>query len=557
MSDKYLRSDKEHLLQSIGTEVCWGWSPAVDFVALLDNSDCNPTPKSGQTPAAASSAPAAVTADTGDANFDALLAKLSLQKQHQQRGEGPSAVPDSNGPDDVHLLLAGGCDVRHILRTLSTLRLREAERKNVSDAGGDSQLPTYHFYLYEPNLRTHCRHLFFVQWLLDSMFSLEDLEERVLMFLEAFGNLCVRERTAAQIRKVVQGLLRGLEKEDGVWGSLVSFSDMKLKEKDFIETQLTHWSKDSSVADVEQQWSQRVRHDMAERFDNRDNLIDWDFVFKLTDYTNLLKFPEYRVWRNTGVAFDVCHINPRKGFEYNYNIPNKTLCLFSRQGKGTYHGDIKNGPFFAIGAQTDNEFIRHRTADSTCKYGNGVVAMHNVRAWLFSLMTGLPWPWSDHAFAWDDPKNYNYLPPGTPAGVAYAAVFPHVKFHFMGLDFERFLLHARNQKLRMDAAFFGTSCTHLLNARVFQELMLPGGVVVAETAKFVVNAEENAKEAYVQKIKELAKAGGWSMDPTATAKLHEGQPKPKSIDGALTKQQELTLRRYEMPYQVVLRHGPA
>lgn len=35
MSDKYLRDEKQQLLNAIGTEACWGWSPAIDFTEIL------------------------------------------------------------------------------------------------------------------------------------------------------------------------------------------------------------------------------------------------------------------------------------------------------------------------------------------------------------------------------------------------------------------------------------------------------------------------------------------------------------------------------------------
>lgn len=581
MSDKYLRDERQQLLNAIGTEVCWGWSPAIDFVSLLDqrlaqrdascSSEAAVAVPASSTPVLSAleqhppeQSSAQVPAATGERELDALLARLQQRKMAAPQEPPPStasaasASPPAPGSretgalkGDVAVLLAGACDVRHILRTLASLRRRE-EQKEVPATSAQ----TYHFYLYEPNLRLHCRHLFFLQWLLDSMFALEELEDRVLMFLDVFGNALTRDSTAAQARRVVQRLLQGLEKEEeSPLLRLVSFSEMKLKERDFVEQQLRHWVCDASHAEVDEQWTQRLQREMAERYDNRDNLIDWDFVFRLTDYTNLLKFAEYRVWRNTGVAFDVSHINPRRGFTYSYTVPNKTLCHFDRLGHGTYCGDVKCGPFFALGAQTANTFIHHRTADGTCKYGNGVVAMHNVRAWLYTLMTGLAWPWADHAFAWDDAANYNYLPPGTPASVEYAARFPRVRFHLVGLDFDRFAQHVHEGRHPcMDAAFFGTSCTHLMTAPNLAKLMVrgPHSVVIAETAKFVLDAEDEAKEAFVTRATELVACGGWQRDEAVTAVLHQDQPKPRSSEegGSQTPAQQLARKRYSSPYQL-------
>lgn len=545
MSDRYLRDEKQQLLNGIGSELSWGWSPAIDFVELTKGrAGGDAQPRAAIAPVADNSR-TNVAADSPE-ELDELDA---LMREFESRKASAPAEDDgggSSGAAPVNVLLAGASDIRHILRTVASLRAQEAAGAAPAE---------YHFYLYEPNLRTHCRHLFFLQWLLDSMFSFEELEERVLMFLEMFGNSLVREITAAQARGVTQRLLKGLEREEGNLIPLVDFSGMKLKERDFVEQQLLHWGRDASRADIEAQWSSRVRQEMADRYDNRDNLIDWDFVFQLTEYTNLIKFPEYRTWRSTGLAYDVCHINPRKGFSYSYGTVNKTLCHFTRKGDGVYCGDVKNGPFFALGATTENTQICHRTADGTCKYGNGVVAMHNIRAWLFTLMTSKAWPWADHAFAWDDPKNYNYLPSGTPSGVEYKASFPRVKFHFIGLDFDRFVQRCGDTSASepvMDAVFIGTSCTHLLTPAFFAACVRHGGVVVAETAKFVVDAHEEAKDAFERRIEELATAAGWARDAKLTQLLHKGQPEPRKAQGSPTEAQAQAAKRYHMPFQIAL-----
>ncbi|CCW61005.1 unnamed protein product [Phytomonas sp. EM1] len=595
MSDKYLRTEKEQLLNRIGREPAWGWSPAVDFIKLLEKHAAVRPPCSqpditsitttatntdtkdegsieqGSIDAAKdnSASPLVSTSTNRDKTRDrailneddlnALISQIQTQARRQTAnhaqgtslevptvGKNTTEATDAPSGEAVSILLAGSADIRHILRTLASLRLREAQ--NVANG---VTAPMCHIYIYEPSLRIHCRHLFFIQWLLDSMFSLEELEERVLMFLEIFGNSLLRDITAAQMRSVAQHLLTSFDNEASPLSGLTNFSEMKLKEKDFIENQIRGWCKDSTQADIEAQWSQLVRQDMAERYDNRDNLIDWDYVFHLKDYTHFLKFPEYRVWRNTGVAFDVCHINPRRGFQYEYTAPNKSLFLFDRRGIGVYHGDITNGPFFCFGALTENEFLHSRGADETCKYGNGVVSMHNVRAWLYVLLTGAAWPWAEHAFAWDDSANYNYLPPNTPSSVAYKAVFPRVRFHFIGLDFDRFLLHQVQGRIpHMDAAFFGVSCAHLLGPFLLKSGIHDHGVVVVETAKFVVDTSDAAKEAFVQKMKDMAESANWQHNEQLTALLHEGQPKLQEPKGELTTAKKQSLSRYRSPFQL-------
>lgn len=545
MSDKYLHDDRQHFINGIGTELAWGWSPAIDFTEILprrgprtegavrDTTESQPQgDRIDETPTKKDEA--------AKDDVDAMILTIQLRALEIRREE-------TGDGDIVRVLLCGACDIRHMFRTLSSLHVKSKSAAHPPSA--------YHFYIYEPNLRVHCRHLFFLQWLLDSMFSLEELEERVLMFLDAFGNTLTRDTTSVQCRNVAQRLLRLLRNEEGELAKLVSFTEMKMKERDFVEEQIAHWTRDASQSKVEETWSRRLRQEMAERYDNRDNIIDWDFNFSLRDYTNLIKFAEYRTWRNTGVAFDTTHINPRRGFSYNYVVPNKTLCHFNKKGVGTFLGDMKNGPFYAFGAQTANKHIRERTVDGTCKYGNGVVAMHNVRAWLYGLLVGQTWPWGDHVFAWDDAANYNCLPEGAPTDVTHQATFPNVRFHFLGLDLARFVRRVREKKVpKMDLAFVGTSCTQFMTPEFFGDAMAEDAVVVAETAKFVVDAREETKRAFVSKIWDLAEAAKWEKNDVLTELLHADQPDPPKIDedSSTSKAQRMTLERYRMFFQVAL-----
>ena len=581
MSDKYLRSEQQLLLNAIGTDLCWGWSPAIDFMELLpmrslaqlvqpstesrgqnpgdddDDDDGEQSKnKKGDKGPAPPAEPATSHEDDGLDELDRLL--LDTQKK-KTSSTATGAEDGSVGADEeVKILLCGACDIRHVFRTLASLRVLLSRQS----AG---QRATLHFYIYEPNLRVQSRQLFFLQWLVDSLFSLTELEDRVAMFLEVFGNSLLRDITSTQAKLVAKHALRSIGFAEGALGKAIDFSsEMKSKEKDFVEEQIKHWVKESSRCAVQENWISRVRMDMAERYDNRDNLVDWDFNFHLFEYTNAMKFPEYRKWRSSGIAFDYCHINPRKGFNYDYTQPNHTLCHYDRKGVGIYNGDIKNGPFYSIGIDGQNEFLKARQADGTLKFGNGVQAMHNVRAWLYSLMTGREWPWEDHKFAWDDPANYNYLPPGTPSDVEYQASMPKAKFTFIGLDLERTLSHFSNsgggagggRKARgFDAAFVGSNSSQFMTPAFFSA-MSADGVVVAETIKFVIDAKDDAKAAFEEKLKNFAQQSHWAVDDAGTAKLHRFQPPPRKFETELSEAQKKSAARLKSNYQLVFKHSP-
>eukprot|EP00455_Lapot_gusevi_P009147 TRINITY_DN14089_c0_g1_i4.p1 TRINITY_DN14089_c0_g1~~TRINITY_DN14089_c0_g1_i4.p1 ORF type:complete len:185 (-),score=4.93 TRINITY_DN14089_c0_g1_i4:48-602(-) len=180
--------------------------------------------------------------------------------------------------------------------------------------------------------------------------------------------------------------------------------------------------------------------------------------------------------------------------------------------------------------------------------------MHNVRAWLYELMCGLEWPWADHAFAWDDAANYNYLPKGTPSDIEYHAEIPKAKFHFVGLELERFLqprAGPTSDKPKFDLAFIGSNSTQFMTPQLLA-CMADDGVVVCETAKFIIDCKEDTKDRFTDKVIELGKAGGWVEDPVATAFTLKDQPPPNKTEYALTEPQKKCAAKLASKFVIVL-----
>ena len=92
------------------------------------------------------------------------------------------------------------------------------------------------------------------------------------------------------------------------------------------------------------------------------------------------------------------------------------------QGKAYYAGDIKNGPFACFGVETPNRKIIIKQHDGY-RFGAGVCALHNVRAWLYEWLTGREWVWQEHVFQWDktEEKMAEVLRLGAGGGAALEA----------------------------------------------------------------------------------------------------------------------------------------
>lgn len=590
MSTKYLGSTKDSFTNNVGTELCWGWSPAFDFMALLND---RMIPQKKEQPSPAASA--------GPSKEEEATVKTTTNKKKKTKVQGfdedgfPILVeeeePEEDVKDDenakqeakssnnnnnnnnkpVNILLLGAADVRHIIMTLARIKRSEL---------GRSKRPI-NFYLFEPSLRVHCRHLLFFQLLLVDLVTLSELEDRVSVVLEIYGNSLLRDISASVLKNAALAVCGALECEDEGAGedakdakdakddenetketeqekqknnnnignknknqklaNWLDWSNMKAKEKDFISQQILLWTKNKTHVDILAQWDSRVRQELAERYDVRVNIFDWDFNFSLLDYTQLLRFPEYREFRKIGQGFDYCRINPRRGFRYDYTVPNKSLAYFHpRTLQGSFNGDIKNGPFFGLGQETENPHLKKREVDGTTIYGCGVIAMHNVRSWLYELVTGDIFPTDlQHKIAWDDDKNYNMLPPKAPEPhIEYQPEVAPCTFHMVGLDIEKFLdkicrennIHEGSEGY-FDAAFVASTCTQFMSFadnKFFRAMNQKHGVIVAETLKFVVDANDDAKQEFERKIVEsIARPRGWDVEKKLTEKMHEMQLKPK------------------------------
>lgn len=254
---------------------------------------------------------------------------------------------------------------------------------------------------------------------------------------------------------------------------------------------------------------------------------------------------------------------------------------------GVYLGDIKAGPFFSFGIDSENPHLHHRNVEGQLKYGNGVMAMHNIRAWLYQLLTGgSKWPWADHKLAWDDPAAYNFLPPGAKKDNQHTAELPASTFTCVGLDLERLFVRRSvkakeeaakrkganvGSKYKFDAAFVGANSTQFMTPAFFDSLA-DHGVIVAETIKFVVDASDEAKTAFNGKIRDLCRnAGsvvptspdassvspknGWFQDNTLTEQLHTNVVPLKKREVAATVGQARADLRYASPYQLVFKKG--
>ena len=168
-----------------------------------------------------------------------------------------------------------------------------------------------------------------------------------------FGNSKLRERTAEYVDAKARSLLKDLAKESPLLEGMLSLDLLKMKQKDQVEDCIRSWYLQVDF-DIDRQWESRLRRYYAERYDVRNNLIDWDVHMKLEPRGASVVHPLlYRTWRNTGIAFEIR--------QSSYPQPNRTLASYTsgtEQGnliqRRGYWGDIVASPFLSWGIDSED-----------------------------------------------------------------------------------------------------------------------------------------------------------------------------------------------------------
>uniref|UniRef100_A0A7S1HUF7 DUF4470 domain-containing protein n=1 Tax=Eutreptiella gymnastica TaxID=73025 RepID=A0A7S1HUF7_9EUGL len=412
--------------------------------------------------------------------------------------------------DEPVILMVGASDSRHVLKTMAKARVHTGKKVK--------------FILHESNLRTYCRHLMFLQWMLE-LNENDDLDEKTFQFLELFGNAKLRVETQTWLRSAAQKICKFISDGVGLLASVVDLSAMKSRERDWIEEQVQWWKSDQVNFDIDKAWDNRKRQDLADRYDSQKNMIDWDYHMMLTDLGPLIKFPEYRYFRNDAISFDKDLIDPSKDEKRaSYEHVNRSLLHFDRKGKAYYAGDIKNGPFACFGVECPNKKIIIKQQDGSYRYGCGVMALHNVRSWIYEFITGRAWVWSEHVFQWDqtaakmavireESARRNPMQKGSALPFTVA---------FCTLELETMVKRWVHRDFKVHLVYMGVMAGTYLQPWLLNRIK-EKGQLVCETAKFILELNDHQRQAYLEKLDELAFAAKWEREPFYQKVLHMNQ----------------------------------
>ncbi|XP_076783815.1 dynein axonemal assembly factor 3 [Arvicanthis niloticus] len=430
--------------------------------------------------------PAGSGAGFGSVSWWGLSPALDLQ------AESPPVDPDSQSDTErkvpeLDALLLGSVDGRHMLRTLARAALWPRRRFN--------------FYVLENNLEAVARHMLFFSLALQEPEKM-GLQERSETFLELWGNALLRPAVAAFLRAQASHLANLVPEPDRLEEQLpwLSLRELKFRERDALEAVFRFWSggeKGPEVFPMTRLWDSRLRHYLGSRYDARRGVADWDLRMKLHDRgAQVIHFQEFRRWRDIGVAFELRDLSA-------YHVPNRTLAsgrLLSHRGERVaargYWGDIATGPFVAFGIEADDQSLL-RTSNGQPVKTASEITQHNVTE-LFREVAA----WRGPRAIQGNVKETESPKPDVPAQEPFT-------IHFLPLDSSQTLHHKTCYQGRFQLLYVSCGMVHLLSPEL-GACVAPGGNLVVELARYLVDLRPKELKSFSDRVVELARAAGFA-----------------------------------------------
>jgi len=284
-------------------------------------------------------------------------------------------VPDGDGP--LNILITGGADIRHILKTVARRRRAAKGRK-------------LRFFMHETSYEVHARHMLMLQVINNTSMT---VRERMETLLSIYGNTLVREKDSLYVSDIAKEFVEFVTDDSThPLTNLIDLSHLKFKDRDTLQDTFKGWDK-AIPFDIEALRDQRCRGYYRERYDYRKNLMDWDYTTFIKEVAGIIHWYHFKEFCFTGIAFETRLAS--------YNTPNRTLASYTeaKGAKGTtvqvrgYWGDIINSPYHGFGTTADivDKARLFKISGSQYKHTETDIAEFNVTALLSEMETGEPY----------------------------------------------------------------------------------------------------------------------------------------------------------------------
>ncbi|XP_031819366.1 dynein assembly factor 3, axonemal [Sarcophilus harrisii] len=437
-----------------------------------------------------------MTTVTGSGEGFGSVAWWGLSPALDLQAECPPDAPSPGDPQELDILLLGSVDARHILRTLAQTRRWPPRKLN--------------FFVLENNLEAVARQILILNLAFEPPESM-GLQEKSETFLELWGNGLVRTQVAEYVRAQAQRMRRLLPEPEDLAAQLprLSLEALKYRERDSLEAVFTFWAASEAKASfpLSRLWDARLRGYLGSRYDARIGVSDWDLHMKLHERgARVINSREFRRWRETSVAFEIRDASA-------YQLPNRTLAsgrLMSHRGERVavrgYWGDVATGPFVAFGIESDDESIL-KSCNGTPVKCAGEISLHNVTSLFRSLVAAE----EEGSGAEPETEAEGGAPESDPAGSRPFRV------HFLPLGAAPTLHHRKRYSSRFHLLYVSCGMVHQLSPEL-GACLAPGGRLIVELARYLVDLRPNQLESFCDRVRELAEAAGFAPES------HEGPP---------------------------------
>ncbi|XP_033154792.1 dynein assembly factor 3, axonemal homolog [Drosophila mauritiana] len=424
-----------------------------------------------------------------------------LPKYEHAREEAEEAAGD-NTLNTLNILICGGADPRHVIKTLAkryTHRIR----------------PKLNIYLLDGCAEIEARNMLLLGVGLEDPESF-NLVSKVHLFMDLYGNAVIRPSSHHYMAAKGRTLLKMVTNEEELQrlAPMLNIDGLKYKERDGLEMAFTFWQPQPwNVFEVTAYWEQRSRALLGTRYDHRNGAFDWDLSMTLKDRGGQqICSQEYRYWRETGVAF----VFP----EYEHCKPNKTLAAgLVRNGRNFIHrgyvGDIQTGPFCGFGLRTVEERMHHSVHGDN-DYRATDITERNLMEFFHELLT-------QTAYEHDTTRSrrygsvqllmtplLNHQEEDAAGQAAYDKPWinvPGVTVHFVSpLEMEHLKQGAAHWNNMFDVVFMAYNYYSFLSKDFFQT-MRAQSLFILETKLMTVERKERVQD-YESKAKELMKEAG-------------------------------------------------
>lgn len=166
---------------------------------------------------------------------------------------------------EINILLIGGADCRHVIKTLAKRYSHVRTKLN--------------FYLMEACPETIARQLFLLYVACQREEEL-GLVQKTRYFMELYGNMIVRPAVANYLKTTAAGFVDMITNYDVLKDTMPFVTlDLRYKERDYIENLFKFWSGNDNF-DISVCWDRRVRKSLGVRYDNKKGAFDWDLQMR-------------------------------------------------------------------------------------------------------------------------------------------------------------------------------------------------------------------------------------------------------------------------------------